>query len=65
MSSFTWHKSGENRNGRDRIYYDIHVNKYDDPANKYIIHDDKPVEYSIDYSVDFLFINSRLQRLKK
>jgi hypothetical protein len=64
MNSFTWHKSGENKSGKERIYYDIHVNDSRDPSVKKVIVGESQSEYKIDYSSEILFTNSRMQRLK-
>ena len=63
MNSFTWHKSGFNSEGSERVYFDIHLNKSSDPASKYLINTDDFREYSLDYTNDNIFENSRLQRL--
>jgi hypothetical protein len=65
MNSYLWHKSGNNMNGLDRVYYDIHVNSSDDPASKFILDDSQEREYHIDYALDRIFDNSRLQRLER
>ncbi len=65
MNSCTWHKSGVNINGSDRVYYDIHVNQANDPASKYFFQEGIVRKYELDYDLDFVFSNSRLQRLKK
>ena len=65
MNSYVWHKSGDNKDGTDRIYYDIHVNSSDDPASKYFLNGVLGQDYYLNYSIDEIFENSRLQRLEK
>jgi hypothetical protein len=64
MDSHLWHKSGANRNGTDRIYYDVHVNSNMDPANKFLVGNSIENPYSFIYDNNVVFVNSRLQRLK-
>jgi hypothetical protein len=65
MNSYTWHKSDYNQTGEDRIYYDIHLNQWDDPSSKYQIKAGVKNKYEIDYDLEYIFDNSRLQRLNK
>jgi len=65
MNSYLWHRSDENLSREDRIYFDIHVNKFDCPANKALFDETVKLEYELDYKIDLLFSNSRLQRLRE
>jgi len=65
MNSYTWHKSGYNVEGSERIYFDIHLNKCSDPASKYLISSNDSREYFLNYNNDEIFENSRLQRINK
>lgn len=65
MNSYTWHQSGKNQTGAERVYYDIHVNRNTDPASKVILSGSSEREYTLGYDVNDLFENSRLQRLEK
>lgn len=65
MNTCTWHQSGANEARTERVYYDIRVNSAEDPACKYPLDEDHEREYRLDYDLDALFSNSRLQRLER
>ncbi|MFT7774899.1 phytanoyl-CoA dioxygenase family protein [Roseateles sp.] len=65
MDSALWHRSGPNETQAERVYYDLHINHADDPASQYPICGGREVnDWSISYDPDFLFENSRTQRLR-
>ena len=64
MDSALWHRSGPNETQAERVYYDIHINHADDTATKYTICGSRENAWAISYDQDFLFENSRTQRLR-
>lgn len=64
MDSALWHRSGANVTQAERVYYDIHINHADDTATKYTICGSRENAWAISYDQDFLFENSRTQRLR-
>ncbi|HWK61606.1 MAG TPA: phytanoyl-CoA dioxygenase family protein [Eoetvoesiella sp.] len=65
MNSCLWHMSGQNHTGKERVYYDIHINHAADPASKLVILGEANREYELNYDRDFVFKSSRTQRLQK
>ena len=64
MDSAMWHRSGPNETQAERVYYDIHINHADDTATKYTICGSRESAWAISYEQEFLFENSRTQRLR-
>jgi len=65
MHSALWHKSGENKSGKERVYIDIHIQSANEPTTKKIITGKRKSGWTLNCSNDFIFENSRTQKLKK
>ena len=71
MNSLTWHESGPNISEKDRVLFDIIIQPSNDPSSVDLISGEWMTEFWIeqrkntDFSVDELFINSRIKKLKE
>jgi len=64
MHSATWHCSGVNLTGNDRIYLELKVKSGDDPTSDVLVTGTRTSDFKNRISKDLLFLNSREQRLK-
>jgi hypothetical protein len=64
MDSCLWHGSGPNVTGAERVYYDLHINPANDTATRHVVCGSGHSDWALSYDHDFLFDNSRTQRLR-